>query len=231
MQNIQPTTKNIYQKIVEIQTKKYIISGEIMWNIKANQDLPWKNIWKNTFWTYNIPYENNLFYKILHNVITVNERIYKYAKNKNGITPICDTCNKENESIEHAFFLCLDRKLIWKEFEGIFKKLNTNHKTKAKQCILGLSAMDGNKNTRKLIMTITTSILNETWKARNIKKHNKKFTKTEEIIQNVRNSLKEIINIHFNKHKKQNTLTEFEAIFAIGNALCKIENNTVVFHF
>ena len=52
-------------------------------------------------------------------------------------------------------------------------------------------------------MTINTSILNEIWKARNLFKHEQKKIPTENIIMNIKRSLKEIITIHFNKHEKK----------------------------
>ena len=71
------------------------------------------------------------------------------------------------------------------------------------QNILGLSAINTENKTRKLIMTIKTSILNEIWKARNLFKHEQKKIPKDNIIQNIERSLKEIITIHFNKHEKK----------------------------
>ena len=34
----------------------------------------WKQIWQNTFKAYNIPYENNLYYKLLHRILYVNQK-------------------------------------------------------------------------------------------------------------------------------------------------------------
>ena len=78
------------------------------------------------------------------------------------------------------------------------------------QNILGLNAINTENKTRKLIMTINTSILNEIWKARNLFKHEQKKIPTDNIIQNIKRSLKEIITIHFNKHEKNNTILSFK---------------------
>ena len=56
-------------------------------------------------------------------------------------------------------------------------------------------------------MTINTSILNEIWKARNLFKHEQKKIPTENIIMNIKRSLKELITIHFNKHEKNNKIS------------------------
>ena len=98
------------------------------------------------------------------------------------------------------------------------------------QNILGLNAINTENKSRKL-MTINTSILNEIWKARNLFKHEQKKIPTDNIIQNRKRSLKEIITIHFNKHEKNNTILSFQKNFEIKNALCTIQTNYLTFQF
>ena len=99
------------------------------------------------------------------------------------------------------------------------------------QNILGLNAINTENKTRKLIMTINTSILNEIWRARNLFKHEQKKIPTNNIIENIKRNLKEIIAIHLNKHEKNNTILSFQENFMIENALCSIQNNSLTFHF
>ena len=58
-------------------------------------------------------------------------------------------------------------------------------------------------------MTVNISILNEIWKARNLFKHEQEKIPTDNIIQNIKRNLKEIIPIHFNKHEKNSILLSF----------------------
>ena len=74
MKNKSTTTKNICNTIVNNVTKNYLLANEAIWNLINKQGLDWKQIWLNTFSAYNIPYENNLYYKILHRVIYVNHK-------------------------------------------------------------------------------------------------------------------------------------------------------------
>ena len=99
------------------------------------------------------------------------------------------------------------------------------------QNILGSNAINTENKTRKLIMTINTSILNEIWKTRNLFKHEQKKIPTDNIIQNIKRNLKEIKTIYFNKHEKNNTILSFQEKFAIENALCAIQSNSLNFHF
>ena len=116
---------------------------------------------------------------------------------------MCDRCSIYNATIIHVFCNCRNRKKIWNTFEPIIKKLNPNSENNPIQNILGLNAINTENKTRKLIMTINTSILNEIWKARNLFKHEQKIIPTKYMIENIKRSLKEIITIHFNKHEKK----------------------------
>ena len=123
---------------------------------------------------------------------------------------MCDRCNKQNETIIYALYNCRNKKKIWNTFEPIIKTLNKNWGNSPITNILGLNAINTEHKTRKLIMTINTSLLNKIWKARNLFKHEKKKIPTDNIIQNIKRNIKEIITIHFNKHEKNNTLWNFK---------------------
>ena len=120
---------------------------------------------------------------------------------------------------------------LWNTFESIIKKMNTNSENNPIQNILGLNVINTENKSRKLIMTINTSILNEIWKARNLFKHEQKKIPTDNIIQNIKRNLKEIITIHFNKHEKNNTLLSFQEKSTTENTLCTIQSNSPTFNF
>ena len=131
------TTKNIYNTTVNSLPKNYLLANEARWNfINNNKALNWKQIWKNTFKAYNIPYENNLYYKLLHRILYINQKTYDNDKRKNNVSPMCDRCNKYNETLIHVFYNCRNRKKIWNTFEPIIKKLNTNSENHPIQNIL-----------------------------------------------------------------------------------------------
>ena len=99
------------------------------------------------------------------------------------------------------------------------------------QNILGLNTINTENKIRKLIMMRNTSILNKIWKERNLFKHEQKKIPTDNITQNIKLNLKEIITIHINKHEKNNTILSFQEKFAIENALSNIQNNSLTFQF
>ena len=61
------------------------------------------------FKAYNIPYKNNLYYKLLHRILHLNQKTYDNAKRKDNISPMCDRCNKYNEILIHVFYYCRNR--------------------------------------------------------------------------------------------------------------------------
>ena len=137
------------------------------------------------FQCIDIPYENNLYYKILYRVRYVNQKTCDNTKQKNNKSPLCDICQKANETIIHAFYECKNKKKIWKTFEPIIKKLNIKTENNPLQNILSLNTINTEKKTRKVIMT-NTAILNEIWKAQNLFKHETKKISTENIISNIK---------------------------------------------
>ena len=140
---------------------------------------------------------------------------------------MCNRCKKYNETLKYNE----THTKIWNTFEPIIKKMNTNSENNPIQNILGLNAINTENKSRKLIMTINTSILNEIWKARNLFKHEQKKIPTDNIIQNIKRNLKEIITIHFNKHEKNNTLLSFQEKSTTENTLCTIQSNSPTFNF
>ena len=90
------TTENIYNTIVGSLTKKYLLVNEARQNlINNNKALNWKQIWQNTLKAYNIPNENNLYYKLIDRILYVNQKAYDNAKNKNNISPMCIDVGKQ----------------------------------------------------------------------------------------------------------------------------------------
>ena len=79
------TTKNIFIAIVNSLTKNYLLARKVRWNTINSQWLNWKQIWLNTYNAYNIPCQNNLYYKILHRILYVNQKTSKCKTEKQYI--------------------------------------------------------------------------------------------------------------------------------------------------
>ena len=148
------TTKNIYRTIVDKHSIKNKIAAEIKWDSIRQEILPWKCIWQNKFNSYNMPHENNIYFKILHRVLHVNQKIYDNTYNKNNLTPFCHNCKTIRETILHVLYECTDKYKIWKYFFQVINKLNSAAKMTSTNCVLILNALVKDKKIKKLLLTI-----------------------------------------------------------------------------
>ena len=97
--NKEATSKNIYRTIVDKHTKKYEITSEMKWNSIRQEILQWKWMWQNTFTSYNMLHENNIYFKMLHRFYMLIKNDNAYSKNK--LTPLCNNCKTKKEKGNH----------------------------------------------------------------------------------------------------------------------------------
>ena len=95
------------------------------------------------------------------------------------------------------------------------------------QHILTISATSLPPKTRKLVLTMTTTILTHIWKTRNRLQFDDTIIPTTKTIINIKNDLKNIIQAHYKQHNISNTLDEFKTKFCINNTLCTLTNESL----
>ena len=54
-------------------------------------------------------------YKILNNILYLNERLFKFRVVD---SPLCSLCRLENESVIHLFCTCIKTKKLWKRLQS-----------------------------------------------------------------------------------------------------------------
>ena len=57
-----------------------------------------------------------LQYKILNNVLYLNEKLFKF---KIVSSPLCSFCNSENETPIHLFYSCNQAKSLWSKLQEL----------------------------------------------------------------------------------------------------------------
>ena len=85
--------------------------------------------------------------------------------------------------------------------------------------MLTISAVTLPPKTRKLVITLTTTILTHIWKTRNRLQFDDTIIPTTHTIINIKNELKYIIQTHYKQRTINNTLEEFQSNFCINNTL------------
>ena len=93
--------------------------------------------------------------------------------------------------------------------------------------MLTISAIILPPKTRKLVITLSTTILTHIWETRNRLQFDDTIIPTTHTIINIKNELKYIIQTHYKQHTINNTLEEFQSSFRINNTLCTLHNNVL----
>ena len=217
-----PTTKNIYQKIIQEGSKQHKISGENLWK-KLLPKLDFNQIWKNTYNSYAQPFCTDLHYRLLHYYTKTSEYMHKCTQD---INPKCNYCQNIENNL-HLFTECQRIDRIWEYYQTHLTKL-TGQKNSSQQHLLTLSANKQNKHTTKLILTIVQIIIHEIWTSRNNHKYDKTLIPQDTIINKINAQIRNIIHTHYKYHKLNETLNIFQELFSIKEALAKLENNLLI---
>ena len=107
------TSKTAYQILLKSLVRPATVPSSLESSLQlTNAD--WKKI-------YTLPrlttMESSLCsfqYKILNNVLFLNERLYKF----NVVTsPLCSLCKVENESVSHLFCYCRETRSLWQHVQ------------------------------------------------------------------------------------------------------------------
>ena len=218
-------SRKIYKQIIQNEYKHYIKIGQSHWNQYSPQT-PWNELWKNTFYSYNWPENNNILYLLLHFATRTNDQIHRWTNQKYLKSPNCKLCDK-TENITHLYIDCKRNKKIWKYFQKYYQALTQKQNTPL-QHILTISSLSLPPKTKKLTLTLTTTILTYIWKTRN-KLH--AIIPATNVIINIKNELKNIILTHYKRHTINNTLHEFHSNFCINNTLCKLTQSSITMLF
>ena len=157
---LQTKTKEIYNNILENDSKKYDIFGEKKWKERIFT-LDFSKIWKNTYISFGQPQTKDLHYKFLHCAIKTNENIFQTSLDKTDISPNCNYCSNREDNI-YLLITCNRIRKIWTHFQPYYKKLTRRNYT-LQQHTFTLTAIKNSK-TKKLITQI---IIYEIWITRN----------------------------------------------------------------
>ena len=221
--DVQRKPKTLYQEIIKLEYQTYNILGQSIWNQHLSQ-IPWNAIWKKTLSSYTWPENNIILYILLHYATRTNDHIFRWTNQKHLKNPTCKYC-KNIENIKHIFVECKRNRKIWTHFQK-YQKLENKDYTPL-QHTLSMSAISIPSNTKKLILTLTVTILTHIWKTRNRHQFDDTIIPTTNTIINIKIDLKIIIQIHFRQHQLSNTLDEFKMKFCIHNTFCLLTDDSL----
>ena len=122
------------------------------------------------------------------------------------------------------FTTCDRIKKIWTYFQPYYRQLTKNNHT-PQQHLLTLTSNNTNSKTKKLILTLTNTIIYEIWISRNNLKYDKIELTQDTIITKIKTQLQNILNTHYKVNKINGTIAKFKQLFCINDAIATIQNN------
>ena len=109
------TSKMVYGMLIHNIKEKS--SSEITIQNKINkQNLDWLLIYNFSWNTTIDSYSRAFMFKCLHNILFLNDRLYKL---KHSNTPLCSFCNLAPENIIHLFSECTLTKSLWRQIQSL----------------------------------------------------------------------------------------------------------------
>ena len=86
--------------------------------ISENVELPWKEIYLNARKTTANSHLRCFNYKIINNVLYLNEKLFQFGKTQ---SPLCSFCHDEAETTLHVFHKCSVTKTLWNQLSLFFE--------------------------------------------------------------------------------------------------------------
>ena len=227
------TTKNIYRIIRTTINASTLTPAETHWIIHLPTPIPWKSLWKHNFTSYNTGKPHDILYRLLHNCLPTRVRLKHNRNHRGTYNTNCKTCKDKDETTLHVFARCSHATDMWKTYRYIYEQLLPQVPFNYEQTALTFNLLLTTVQPciKKLILTLTTTILYELWQARN--KHEKENIRpnAQRSILNISHRLQTIIKAHHKQDTHAQRLENFKQKFTINKTICEItENNTLTFY-
>ena len=87
-------------------------------NLFSNVELPWKEIYLNARKATANSHLRSFNYKIINNVLYLNEKLFQFGKTQ---SPLCSFCHTEAETTLHVFHKCSVIKILWNQLLLLFE--------------------------------------------------------------------------------------------------------------
>ena len=200
-------------------TGTVVPKGEIYWK-KTYIDIHFEKRWNCVYGGIKENHDADLDFKILHNILFTNEKLYKFSMID---SPLCTFCNKEEESIKHLFIDCNTIKNFWRL---LTQKLDDIvHLDSWEECTL-LGTPLHKKNKQKILLDFLLNIYKKViWscRVRLLGEDTRMHGISVPVI--FHNTARKKINILYHYFRKNRDLTTFWQIFDQADTPLVIEHD------
>ena len=111
------SSKELYSLLISAINHQPI-SEKYFNNLFSNVELPWKEIYLNARKTTANSHLRCFNYKIINNVLYLNEKLFQFGKTQ---SPLCSFCHDEAGTTLHVFHKCLVTKTLWNQLSLFFE--------------------------------------------------------------------------------------------------------------
>ena len=197
----------------------YIPKGQEHWS-KLFTDLNFEKRWENIYKSPKCFIDADLDFKILHNILFTNEKLFKC----NMIdSPICTLCQHSDETNMHLFIECPKVNSLWKHLVSKFGRLDETHSYDDWRMMTLFGSGLPRKNKEGILIDFIFNIYKcVIWSCRN--QINAKGG-TIHVASYFHHVMKNKINIIFETYCKNHTVPSFFILFAKSNVLLSQEQD------
>lgn len=193
--------------------------GEIHWKNKF-PTLNFVNRWKNVYKSPKVFLEADIDFKILHNILFTNDKLYDFGMHD---SPLCVFCEHENETICHLFIDCTYVNMLWKQLIG---KFNIIYKIDSQDdwkpiTLFGLGLKQGCRE-GVLIDFVLNIYKRVIWSCRATKLYDDYFVNMGKFFHN---SVKKRLKLLYRMYEKNQKLEKFWDLFAQQDVLISKETD------
>ena len=216
------TVKEIYQNLIAKTFEPPI--SEIRWTrvFQLSHTPDWKEIWKRNQDNILSHEDRDLWFKIKHRILPTKDRLFKMKITEDNKCTFC----RNIETIEHLFLYCPIVMESWINMENILRKytgnqhffLNDNNR------ILGYGV-----NMNSITLLLIVKLLRVIWAKRceaTFKVDNSPV-KSNDILRSYQKCIKGVILLESKRLSKN----AFKLVYGKNQALCKINDDKIVFSF
>ena len=214
-----------YYKILRTEYhKQHNITSQNKWDTTFNSQLPWKKLWTHTYQSHARGKTDDTIFRILHKSYPTGAKMNN-IRQKGNFNPNCKYCITQGktklETTLHVFATCSFAMKIWQHYKIIYATLKPNTPFRYENIVLtiNLTLNPTPKPTCKLLLTVTSFILTELWTVRNKLRFERLVPNHQRSTRTINTNISYMLNTHYKHHMNLNTLSIFQDMFLINNAL------------
>ena len=209
-----PTTHLIYNMFLKDKWAKTVVKSEHFWNAAVGHTLPLKDIWTTTYKSLYQGKYLDTYYWFLSNALPSG---HKCSVSKRPYENHCRRCHRY-ETTYHIFVDCPFARNVWNNYFYVYAQLLNSSHINYNDALFSI-LLPKEPKPRRLLLTVTTVIVHELWRARC--QHRKQDIPTNSNFSTRKINAK-LISIHLAYFKKS---PDYAKHLCLPSPICKLNDH------